>query len=177
MATGTLISVDEYLRTSYSPDKEYVDGELVEINVGDWAHSLVQRNLVVDLTIQYPNVIAVPELRSRVTETRYRLPDVCVVVNPPTGRVLAEAPLIAIEILSEDDTVTRLLEKLREYESNGTPNIWVFDPAPRGMFVFDKGSLTEVAGDTIATKDGAIQLVREHIFRGLATSSSPSSPA
>jgi hypothetical protein len=35
MSTGTLISVEEYLRTSYSPDMEYVDGELVEINVAN----------------------------------------------------------------------------------------------------------------------------------------------
>ena len=33
MGAGTLISVEEYLRTSYSPDKEYVDGVLVERNV------------------------------------------------------------------------------------------------------------------------------------------------
>ena len=42
MSVETLISVEEYLNTSYDPDMEYVDGVLVERNVGDWLHSLVQ---------------------------------------------------------------------------------------------------------------------------------------
>ena len=29
--------IEEYLNTSYSPDREYIDGELVERNVGKWS--------------------------------------------------------------------------------------------------------------------------------------------
>jgi hypothetical protein len=36
MGVETLISVAEYLNTSYDPDMEFVDGVLVERNVGDW---------------------------------------------------------------------------------------------------------------------------------------------
>ncbi|HXJ41476.1 MAG TPA: hypothetical protein VNH18_19510, partial [Bryobacteraceae bacterium] len=39
MATGTAISLDEYLQTGYRPDREYVDGEVRERNVGEWEHS------------------------------------------------------------------------------------------------------------------------------------------
>ena len=46
MTAGTLIPVEEYLSTSYDPDVEYVDGVLVERNVGEWSHSLIQRNIV-----------------------------------------------------------------------------------------------------------------------------------
>jgi hypothetical protein len=35
MATTTLLSVEEYLRTSYSPDREYRDGVLIERNADD----------------------------------------------------------------------------------------------------------------------------------------------
>jgi hypothetical protein len=34
MANATQISVTEYLQTSYRPDREYVDGEVRERNVG-----------------------------------------------------------------------------------------------------------------------------------------------
>jgi hypothetical protein len=34
MATGALVSVDEYLSTSYDPDCDYVDGVVEERNVG-----------------------------------------------------------------------------------------------------------------------------------------------
>ncbi len=165
MATGTLISVDEYLATSYSPDKEYVDGVLVERIVGDWLHSLIQSNLIFAFRNKYPTLKVVGELRSKVTPTRYRLPDVSVLLNAPSGRVHVDPALIAIEILSEDDTFNRLIEKLKEYEAIGTANIWVFEPVGRLMFVFQDNALREITGDSIATTDGRFALTREEIFR------------
>ena len=78
-----LVSVEEYLSTAYDPDVEYVDGVLVERNVGDWLHSLIQSNVLFALRRKYPHLKAVPELRSSVTDTRYRLPDVCVLLEAP----------------------------------------------------------------------------------------------
>src|SRR2546426_8088572 len=128
MSVETLISVEEYLNTSYDPDVEYVDGVLVERNVGDWLHSLVQADIILALGRQYPSIYAVPELRSQTKATRYRLPDVCVLLTPPQGRYLLEAAFVAIEILSEDDKMSRTLEKLEEYRLKGVPHIWVIDP-------------------------------------------------
>src|ERR1022692_326909 len=42
MATSTSVPVEEYLRTTYHPDMEYVDGELVERHVGEHTHSRLQ---------------------------------------------------------------------------------------------------------------------------------------
>ncbi len=39
MRTGELISMREYLSTSYDPDCDYVDGVVVERNVGEFDHS------------------------------------------------------------------------------------------------------------------------------------------
>jgi len=39
MPTLTAIPVEEYLRTIYHPDMEYVDGQLVERHVGEYYHS------------------------------------------------------------------------------------------------------------------------------------------
>ena len=46
MPVETLVSLDEYVGTAYDPDVEYVDGGLVERNMGDWLQSLVQRNII-----------------------------------------------------------------------------------------------------------------------------------
>ena len=135
MSVETLIPVEEYLNTAYDPDMEYVDGVLVERNVGDWLHSLIQRNLIVVLSRKYPHVYAVPELRSQTRATRYRLPDVCVLLAPPKTKYLLEAAYVAIEILSEDDSMSKLMEKLEEYARKGVPNIWVIDPRLRTMSV------------------------------------------
>ena len=42
MLARTLVPVEEYLHTSYDPDCDYVDGEVVERNVGEWDHSELQ---------------------------------------------------------------------------------------------------------------------------------------
>jgi Uma2 family endonuclease len=165
MAVETLISVDEYLNTSYDPDVEYVDGVLVERNVGDWLHSLVQRNLIVAFSVKYPHIYAVPELRARTRETRYRLPDVCVLLTRPQTRFLVDAAFVAIEILSEKDSMSRMLEKLEEYSQMGVPNIWLIDPRMQTLFVYSSGRLDEVRGDTIATCEPRLELTRQEIFQ------------
>ncbi len=165
MSVGTLISVEEYLHTSYDPDVEYVDGVLVERNVGDWLHSLIQRNLIVALSTKYPIIYAVPELRSKTAETRYRLPDVCVLLAAPETKYLLDAAFLAVEILSEDDSMTKMMEKLEEYERKGVANIWVIDPRLGKMSVYSGGDLHEVKEDVIATGEPRLELTREEIFR------------
>src|ERR1700678_1443555 len=109
------ISVEEYLSTSYDPDVEFVDGILVERNVGDWLHSLVQSNVLFSLRRKYPHLKAVAELRSSVTSTRYRLPDVCVMLAAPKTRCLLDAAFLVVEVLSEGDAMSVVIEKLKEY--------------------------------------------------------------
>jgi Uma2 family endonuclease len=165
MGVGTLISVEEYLQTSYDPDVEYVDGVLVERNVGDWLHSLIQSNLIFVIRSRYPHVYVLPELRSKTTETRYRLPDVCVLLAAPKTRYLLDAAYLAIEILSEDDSMSKMMEKLAEYERKGVPNIWVIDPRLATMSVYATGTLQEVK-DTITTiGEPRLELTREQIFQ------------
>jgi hypothetical protein len=45
MSVPTLVPIEEYLDTSYSPDREYRDGVLVERNVGSEPHSWLQAQL------------------------------------------------------------------------------------------------------------------------------------
>ena len=47
MGTTALIPVEEYLETSYRPDREYRDGVLVERNVGDEYHANLQTLLTI----------------------------------------------------------------------------------------------------------------------------------
>jgi Uma2 family endonuclease len=72
-------------------------------------------------------------LRSRVTESRYRLPDISVLLSPPTAGYLVDAAYLVIEVLSESDEMSAVLEKLKEYATTRAPNIWLFDPRLRTM--------------------------------------------
>jgi Uma2 family endonuclease len=164
MDPATPIPLDEYLRTSYSPDMEYVDGVLVEINVGDPGHSAVQRNIGAAILNRYPDFRAYPEVRSRTRETRFRLPDVAIALHKAEGSYLAEPPFAAIEILSQDDRIPRVIEKLKEYVEWGVPNVWVLNPQTQRMNVFRNGELIEISGDVIATESPRIELTRAEIF-------------
>ena len=165
MGVATLISVDEYLSTSYDPDVEYVDGVLVERSGGDWLHSLIQSNLIFHIRRKYPKAYIVPELRSQTRSTRYRLPDVCVLLEAPKTKFLLDAAFLAIEILSEDDPMSRMMEKLEEYNEKGIRHIWLIDPRLQTVSVYADGALREVRETVVATADPRLELSREEIFQ------------
>jgi len=108
----TLVSLQEYLDTAYSPDRQYVDGVVVERHVGERPHSKVQSNLTYFLRMRYPTVHVWPEQRVRTVGARWRIPDVCVTLEDPGTDVFEAAPFVCIEILSRSDKMIDLLEKV-----------------------------------------------------------------
>jgi len=159
-----LVSVEEYLNTSYDPDVEFVDGVLVERNVGDWLHSLVQSNILFALRRKYSQLKVVAELRSSATGTRYRLPDVCVLLAPPKTKYLLDAAFLVVEVLSESDVMSSVIEKLNEYAGTGVQNIWLIDPRLQLMSTYRRPALIEIEGQVISTTDGSVELSRAEIF-------------
>ena len=101
----------------------------------------------------------------RSVNNRHRIPDVCVTLTEPETDVLQEPPYIAIEILSKDDAMSDVLEKLAEYATIGTLNIWLFDPRARLMYTYQPGRLEQVTAEAIATTgEPRIELGRAEIF-------------
>lgn len=87
------------------------------------------------------NIRVYPELRVQVAATRFRVPDVCVLDrDAPREDILTRPPLICIEILSPDDTMS-MLERVADFQAFGVPHIWIFDPATRTAYDCQPGSL------------------------------------
>ena len=133
MATSISVPVEEYLRTTYHPDMEYVDGELVERHVGEHKHSLLQTEVVLELGPRQRargfRVLTEQRLRVLGTKHRYRIPDVCVMALPYHSEpVLATPPQLAVEILSPDDETAELLAKVADYLRFGVAHIWIANP-------------------------------------------------
>ncbi|HXR98395.1 MAG TPA: Uma2 family endonuclease [Terriglobales bacterium] len=113
-AAATVHSVEEYLRSVYRPDREFVDGEIQERKLGEWEHAEVQSALVgwfrahrIDWEIR-----VFPELRVQVAPTRFRVPDVCVLnQKAPREKILTRPPLVCIEILSPKDRLSRTIQR------------------------------------------------------------------
>jgi Uma2 family endonuclease len=156
------ISVREYLRTSYSPDCEYVDGRIEERNVGEKGHSILQMYLgfLFRLNRDAWGVEVYPELRTHVARTRFRIPDVLVTrAGVRFESVLDSPPFIAIEILSPDDRLSGLQQKIDEYLEFGVEHIWIFDPQRRAVWRADREGLHPVAEDELAVPGTPIRMV------------------
>lgn len=166
----TYVTVREYLRTSYSPDCEYVDGRIVERNVGDKGHSILQMYLgfLFMLNRMAWGVEVYPELRTKVATRRYRIPDVLVVrAGLRFESVLDHPPLIAIEILSPDDSLSGLQEKVDEYLAFGTEHIWIFDPRRREAWRADGSGFHLVEEGELMVSGTLIRVVLAEVFAEL----------
>jgi Uma2 family endonuclease len=133
MANATQISVTQYLQTSYRPDREYVDGEVRERNVGKWEHARVQW-LLAGWFMNHETmwgVIGSTEQRVQITSDRVRIPDLVVVAAGPQPDVLVEPPLLVIEILSPEDSYSDTQERAEDYLSMGVGTVWIIDPRTR----------------------------------------------
>jgi len=133
MATGSLVSVGEYLSTSYRPDCDYVDGVVLERKLGEKSHARLQAAIwrYFDDRKQNWKVWPFIELRMQVSATRFRVPDISVTLADPPGEVITEPPFICIEVLSPEDRLSEMRQRVQDYLDFGVPYVWIIDPVTR----------------------------------------------
>lgn len=169
--TKTLIPVEEYLHTSYSPDCDYVDGEVLERNVGEFDHARLQSKILIYLASRYEEkgFIVVVEQRIQVSPSRYRVPDVCLTrAEVPMEQIYTRPPLVVIEILSPEDRFSAMQRRIGDYLAFGVPNIWVIDPKERRAFVYSSEGGVESKDLVLRSLDGQIILPLGEIFDSIA---------
>jgi len=165
--SGTLISVEEYLATSYRPDCDYVDGHILERNLGEFDHSRLQTALAVYFGTRQKerDITVVVELRVQVKPTRFRIPDVCIVLGQPDWQIFRRPPFLCIEVLSNDDRMSRVQERIDDYLAMGVRYVWVLDPASRRAYVATAATgLREVRDTVLRTENPALDLPLDAVF-------------
>jgi Uma2 family endonuclease len=146
MATATQVPLETYLHTDYQPDREYVDGEVRERNLGEKEHARLQKLILrYFLSLEDRGSLSVfPELRVQVSPTRFRVPDLTVLrADAPDEQIITHPPLIVVEILSPGDSLLGMREKIEDYLAFGIPNIWIVDPSDRMGYICRSGSFRE----------------------------------
>jgi Uma2 family endonuclease len=130
VASAVHIPVEQYLQTSYRPDREYIDGEVRERNVGTWQHARLMALLSgwIGAHEQSWKCMGAIALRIPVSSTRVRVPDLAVFSAAP---VPAAIPLLVIEILSPEDTYSDTQERTADYRNMGIEAVWIIDPKTR----------------------------------------------
>jgi Uma2 family endonuclease len=165
-----LWTVEEYLRTGWSPDRELVDGRIEERNLGEKEHSILQGYLTFLFISKRAEwgIEVFPELRTQTKATNFRVPDVLVMrAEDKFERYVKKAPLIAIEILSPEDTLAAMERKSAEYRQFGVENIWVVDPERRIVYCWDGVRLAEVNESELTVTGTPIRLVLSEMFAEL----------
>lgn len=164
MSTQTLVPIDVYFHTSYHPDRDYIDGEVRERNLGTFEHGKVQGLLFTwfrDHRDEW-NVQPIAECRIRIAPDRVRIPDVAVMARGPQPSVPVDPPLIAIEVLSPDDTYGDMIDRAADYHTMGVANIWLVDPIRRTGKIYSNKSWLDVS--EFSVQDTPIRIGLTELF-------------
>jgi Uma2 family endonuclease len=138
VSVTTVVPLSEYLNTSYRPDCDYLEGELLGRNAGELDHSRIQMLLGGYLLNREEQlgIIVLPEQRVQVKARRFRVPDITVVAGPmPASQ-----------------------KRISDYLSFGVRYVWLINPRNRQAFVYTLNSVEEAKDGVLKTKDPDIRL-------------------
>ena len=170
MGTGTLVSVEEYLSTSYRPDCDYIDGVILERSVGEYDHARLQAVLsgfFITREKQWA-VRVLTEICVQMARTRFRIPDVCIILaSAPVEQIIRTPPFICVEILSKDDTVESLQGRIDDYLAFGVRYVWVINPRSRRAFVYTGEGMHEPKDGVLRTENPEIVVPLAEVFASL----------
>jgi Uma2 family endonuclease len=82
-------------------------------------------------------------------------------------RYVTQPPLIAIEILSPEDTLTAMRAKAAEYRQFGVEHIWIVDPESRIALRSTEAGLEEVRTGELVVQGTPIRVVLSEMFAEL----------
>jgi Uma2 family endonuclease len=135
MATSSLVTVSQYLSTSYRPDRDYVDGVVLERNLGEYDHARLPRRgaRLFSCPPQEVGIRVVPKQRVQISPTCFRVPDICVVLGEPAEQIFKTPPFIGIEILSKDQHLSDMQDRVADYLNCGVLRLGHRPPHPQAL--------------------------------------------
>ena len=170
MGVATLISVEDYLHTTFRPDCDYIQGEVQERHMGEQAHATLQ---IFFAGLFWANrdrwqLRSLTEQRVQVKTDRFRIPDVCVVPrSSPRDPILRTPPLLCIEVLSSDDSLRSLQQRIQDFVEMGVPNLWVGDPWNRVDYYASARGYLQPTDGFLRLPETEVAIALEELFREL----------
>jgi Uma2 family endonuclease len=167
MAIATQMTVEEYRNADFDGDPEYVNGDVLDRNVGELDHSWTIRNLMFYFASREATlgVFALPTWTFKLTESHYRVPDFVIVAgSQPDEQILETRPLVCVEVLSPEDRAAPMLRKIADYLNYGVRYVWVLDPQTKQAFAYTGNETREVKDGVLRTENPAIEIPLDQIF-------------
>jgi Uma2 family endonuclease len=171
MATApALMTIEQYLHTSYRPDVDFIDGQIEERHLGEFDHGHLQGLFFAWFLQRMPQTRLVPvtELRVRVAPSRVRICDIGVVrQDTPREQVAVTPPAVCIEVLSPEDRLKRAENVLSDYLAMGVENIWLIDPVRRAAYIFDSKGLRHAPNNVLPIRGASLSVEADELFTAL----------
>lgn len=154
-AKSRSLTLEEFLRQPETePASEYIDGQIIQKPMPQGKHSRIQGELVSAINlVGKPQKIACafPELRCTFGD-RSIVPDIAVFTwgriprdeSGEIANVFSRAPDWTIEILSPDQSQTKVTKNILHCLKSGTLMGWLIDPEEKTVFVYQPKREIEV---------------------------------
>ncbi|MCT7967263.1 Uma2 family endonuclease [Laspinema sp. D1] len=149
------LTLEEFLQLPETkPASEYLEGEIIQKPMPKGKHSSIQAELIIAITaVVKPKKIAraFPELRC-IFDGRAIVPDIAVFTwdriprdeNGEIANIFTAPPNWLIEILSPEQSQTKVTKKILHALKHGTQMGWLIDPQEKTIFVYSPQQQTEV---------------------------------
>lgn len=148
------LTLEEFLKLPETkPASEYIDGRIIQKPMPQGKHSTIQGELVATINALVKSqriALALPELRCTFGG-RSIVPDVAVFAweripldqNGDVANVFNAAPDWTIEILSPDQSLTKVTRNILHCLNHGSQLGWLIDPDERSVLVYPAGKQPE----------------------------------
>jgi Uma2 family endonuclease len=155
MSTAALVPLEEYLRLTDKPYREYRDGVLYPKPMPTWAHGVLQS--VLAALLRKLGLQAGSEITVRLSAGKFLIPDVIATrhIQEPYP---TEPVLLCCEILSPDDRIGATFAKCEEYHAWGVPFCWVIDSVKRTAWEYHSGGEPLRVTGTLHAGEIAVEL-------------------
>lgn len=137
-------------------------------NVGEKNHAKAQQEIWYYLRagrVKW-NIFPILESRVQVSRTRYRVPDISVFVGPePDEQIFTTPPFLCVEILSPEDRMSRMQQRIDDYFAFGVKYVWVVDPQTHRAWIYQAEGMREVRDGVLRTANPDIEIPLADLFQ------------
>ena len=141
LVASNLVTLEEFAQLpniEESPAWELINGQVLQKPMPTFHHSLLQKRLVREIDSANSVYEAFPELRC-ILSKKSVVPDITIIHQsriPTDNEPIKGAPDWLIEILSPDQSTTRLIAKIQSCIAEGTKLGWLIDSQEEAIMLF-----------------------------------------
>ena len=186
--TTTLLTFEEFERLPDDPDEpgkaELLDGELIQLPPAKLRHMDIAQKLFL-LLLRFMEGGGFPgnlgevriEVGYKLGRRSWLVPDVSIAhPNHPSHDYLEGAPVLPIEVISEDHKEDHLHRKLKKYFAHGSTEVWVIYPNTQSVVIHYPGQAREYNGILTSDLLPGLSIDLTHLFAAPQSAHPPAAP-